>query len=496
MLDDVERELRAARWDRRLARAAVVLLVVGVGMNAALVLIESRTHVIASGQIAGDRNAEFADRNGDRRRRSHRRRNGPAVCPADRRLERPGTHRPEVAAIDAAKRQTRIKHAILAHQTLLETTGHRSWRSRRARTDRQRLHGLVDRANCKPKSLQSALPAIPRRSPTWPPSRFLRTRMRPRILETTHPRLDQFAKEHAHFWTTPLGQGYDQRRRSRRAATTEQIDAIRTIIDKYPDIDAGLAAAAACDHTHRWRTTPLITNSSSTTSAKSACHNPHRRRFIGLANGSADRDGQADEAVGVGIELLRLARHYESEPLLVNYLVAIAVRAHRDPTLYDGLAAGPVPPEMHAALEKELAQHDILTNVRVLKTERAIASSERRVESGWPCKKARSTLWLARVWPMKSLFLTPSDCSTSNSSGGPTLSQTRDRSEAVSVTTSGMAQWMTSSCPRLQATYEANRELGYDASLRIFNALAQYRDEHGREASGLDDLSLPSGGDD
>jgi len=38
VLHDVHRELRAARWDRRLARAAVVLLVVGVGLNAAMVL--------------------------------------------------------------------------------------------------------------------------------------------------------------------------------------------------------------------------------------------------------------------------------------------------------------------------------------------------------------------------------------------------------------------------------------------------------------------------
>jgi hypothetical protein len=33
VLSDVERELRAARWDRRLARAAAVLLAVGISMN-------------------------------------------------------------------------------------------------------------------------------------------------------------------------------------------------------------------------------------------------------------------------------------------------------------------------------------------------------------------------------------------------------------------------------------------------------------------------------
>ena len=41
VLDDVNRELRAARWDRRFTRAAVALLVVGVGLNGAIVLTGS-----------------------------------------------------------------------------------------------------------------------------------------------------------------------------------------------------------------------------------------------------------------------------------------------------------------------------------------------------------------------------------------------------------------------------------------------------------------------
>ncbi len=56
VLSSVERELRAARWDRRLARAAVVLLAVGVGMNVSLVLIESRTQSSSPGPIARDHN--------------------------------------------------------------------------------------------------------------------------------------------------------------------------------------------------------------------------------------------------------------------------------------------------------------------------------------------------------------------------------------------------------------------------------------------------------
>jgi hypothetical protein len=41
VLRDVHRELAAARWDRRLARAAAVLLAVGVGMNLAMGLQSS-----------------------------------------------------------------------------------------------------------------------------------------------------------------------------------------------------------------------------------------------------------------------------------------------------------------------------------------------------------------------------------------------------------------------------------------------------------------------
>jgi hypothetical protein len=52
VLGGVERELRAARWDRRLARAAVVLLVVGVGLNVAAVQFSRGAGGTARPQIA------------------------------------------------------------------------------------------------------------------------------------------------------------------------------------------------------------------------------------------------------------------------------------------------------------------------------------------------------------------------------------------------------------------------------------------------------------
>jgi hypothetical protein len=54
VLGGVERELRAARWDRRLARAAAVLLVVGIGVNVALGLRFDWT----ANQLAGSRRSD------------------------------------------------------------------------------------------------------------------------------------------------------------------------------------------------------------------------------------------------------------------------------------------------------------------------------------------------------------------------------------------------------------------------------------------------------
>src|SRR3954471_758545 len=55
VLGGVERELRAAQWDRRLARLAAVLVFLGVGMNAAAGLQSNSTGVR---HLARERRAE------------------------------------------------------------------------------------------------------------------------------------------------------------------------------------------------------------------------------------------------------------------------------------------------------------------------------------------------------------------------------------------------------------------------------------------------------
>src|SRR5205807_1879066 len=85
-------------------------------------------------------------------------------------------------------------------------------------------------------------------------------------------------------------------------------------------------------------------------------------------------EGKPDKAVELGIELLKLARLYDHEPLIVNMLMAIALRGIAVDPLYDALATGRVSPALHAALDRELTLHDDQQRmVRALKTERGFS---------------------------------------------------------------------------------------------------------------------------
>jgi hypothetical protein len=49
----IERELRAARWERRAARAAGVLLVVGIGLNVSIAMLPAVSPNGPAGQVVG-----------------------------------------------------------------------------------------------------------------------------------------------------------------------------------------------------------------------------------------------------------------------------------------------------------------------------------------------------------------------------------------------------------------------------------------------------------
>ncbi len=317
-------------------------------------------------------------------------------------------------------------------------------------------------------------------------------------LEKLRPRLDDWEKEYVAFWKTPLGTAYEDHG---EPPTADELAAIRQIVDRYPDVTAGLAQAAACD-----QYASLMDFSLDFQSFLEALL--HRVTFIRTAARFMDwrmqlllADGKPDEAVEQGIQLLRLARLHNAEPTLVSYLVGIAVRGIAGKPLYDALSAGPVSPELHAALDEELVlQDDPQQMVRVLRSERALSadSFDELAMSCGPdgCRPnwAQRVLYNMLNWTVRRYWIGVLDSYDAQLplAGRPwcEIRQELGAGDGQAGTDFGVLARLLD--PAIEAAYIAHaRNLALMRALRIYNALTEYRDEHGHEAAGLDDLSLP-----
>lgn len=316
-------------------------------------------------------------------------------------------------------------------------------------------------------------------------------------LEELAPRLDQFAKEHGEFFKTPLGKAYDAIK-DRGEPTPEQIAAIRAILDKYPDIDAGLAAAAGCEQYASLADFTLGPNEFLDELLQNRITRVRiATRFLVWRVEVLLADRQQQQAVEQGIEMLHLARLCDHEPTLVNLLVCHAVRGVTAWSLYDALAAGTVSPELHAALEQELALHDDPQRLaHALNTERAFSADMTASIGDGSALDQLSPTWMSIAgWPVKWMYIGALDwfdkyfmladqpwdevCRVL----GPPGFEPPPTGDGV------LADLL---LPALKAAYEANfRTTATLRALRIFNALTEFRDQHGHEASGLEDLSLP-----
>jgi hypothetical protein len=205
--------------------------------------------------------------------------------------------------------------------------------------------------------------------------------------------------------------------------------------------------------------------------------------------------GQQGKAIECGIESLKLARQYDLEPTNVNMLVAIAVRRLAADSIYDALAAGPVSPETHAALDRELALHeDPQRLVHALKTERAFAID---VQMGLPPGTPQPPAWLYHMfgWPVKRFYLGTLDYLDDEiaAAGQPwTEGHTMVGRRQAPQEPSGHGMLADLMIPATQAAYDADaRSTAVLRSLRIFNALRQFAENNGRDAANLGELGLP-----
>lgn len=311
------------------------------------------------------------------------------------------------------------------------------------------------------------------------------------------PRLDAFGKNQAHFYDrTPDGRAYDAARDRDEAPTAEQIEAIRAIVDKYPDIAVGIAAAAACEQYASLADFSVNHNQLIEHSLEHVQKIRSIARFADWRMEVLTNDGQADAAVRLGIQVLEIARLCNSEPLLVNYLVGIAVRMMVARPIYDALSTGEVSPETLQALEKELAIHDDPEQlVHVLKTEQAFGISVASEGGVAPQIEEINPVWLKLVgWPVKSLFVDSLDVYEDHFElAQKPWCEIRGRFDADgSIKASNHGVLGDLLAPVLGAAYIAHsRNQAMIRSLRIAGALASYRQQHGRDARDLSDLVIP-----
>jgi hypothetical protein len=93
--------------------------------------------------------------------------------------------------------------------------------------------------------------------------------------------------------------------------------------------------------------------------------------------------GRPDDAAAVQLLLLRLARHWRREPMLMGLLVTAVVEYQAIEQLNRILQAGPVSPATRRAIEAELALHDTMDGYTwALRSERAFSLETLRGQLG------------------------------------------------------------------------------------------------------------------
>lgn len=311
-------------------------------------------------------------------------------------------------------------------------------------------------------------------------------------IDKLEPRLNEFSKEYAAFYNSELGKAYDELDED-ESATAEQLAAMGTLLDKYVDLEEMIAAAAAAPH---YASTAdfslgfrkfLEVQLPRLTRIKDAARMADWRTEVLVA------EGRRDDAVRRGIQLLQLAKLHEAEPSLISFLVSVSVRSVAIHGIHRALDAGPVSMEVHEELDRELSRQDDPASIeKALRLERAISVSASVEQTSG----AAPASWVGLVgWPIKGQFIAPLDFYEQvlpmADLPWPEIQKKFAKGGALSAPT-GHGVLADLLLPAFEAAILAShRDTAMIRSLRIFNAMQQFAEMNGREATGLAELELP-----
>ena len=313
------------------------------------------------------------------------------------------------------------------------------------------------------------------------------------VLVSLDDQLDAFANDYGKFFKDPVGVEYEKTMADGKAPTADQLAAIRAILDKHAALAAGLTKATVCSTYAPIGDYSLNSKKFLDAQLKRMTHLRTAARYLRWQMDVLTADGHADQAIARGIEMLKLARLAEGEPLLTYYLVTIAIRGAAVESLYDALTAGPISPELHAALDAELARVEEPGRLGgAIRAERAysIDAFEGMATQAGGLAAPLGRLMLSRhrdgVLDYYEATLKIADAPWHV---GQSQLSTIDANAAAKF--GALAASLAST---VQAGYDAhNRDIAVMRCLRIFNALRQFAESNGREANDLAELKLPRG---
>lgn len=312
-------------------------------------------------------------------------------------------------------------------------------------------------------------------------------------LAAVEDRFAEFDRELARFDKTPTGKAYDEGRQRGEAPTAEQLDAMRVIVAKFPELDAVVKQAAARDGYASRYDYRLPQPQFLAAMLPRASNLRTVARFVAWQMRLAIAEGRPELAVEQGISLLRLAALYDNaEPGVVSSQIAMAVRGVAASELYNALSSGPISPELRTKLDNELGRFDPEQSLHhSLITERAITISATQDQIGGGMNAiVANTVGL----PMKKMYMDAVDYYE------PMLAVAEQPWPVVFQGSTSIFQTPTSygtMADLLAPSFEAHihavhRTSAVLRSLRVLNAFQRYAEEHGAEAAGLADLKLPS----
>ncbi len=147
-------------------------------------------------------------------------------------------------------------------------------------------------------------------------------------------------------------------------ASPEILIAFRSAVDAYPDVYPLLERASQCpdfdpqiDYT--------VDVDALFDELTPALHQARMaNRYLSYRVRVLLADGRNAEALETCLVMLRLCRHFDRSPMIVSYLVALAMRSVAVDVTSRVLRAGPLSDDAYQRLEVELARHDVIAAYR------------------------------------------------------------------------------------------------------------------------------------